>query len=110
MKELNKGVVSEMTGRFSFVSVTLIILWSGCIFPGRHRGTRIYEKESGRKAVSREEGPARSAGTSPPQSVRHLGSPPKKENSFEARPNLFRPGTAEKHLMLCKCYLVDGRG
>lgn len=108
IKELNKGVISEMTG----LSVTLIILWSGCIFPGpgRHRGTRTYEKESGRQAVSREEGPARSAGTSPPQSVRHLGSPPKKENSFEVRPNLFRAGTAEKHLMLCKCYLVDGRG
>ena len=75
-------------------------------------GTRIYETELGRQAVSREEGPARSAGTSRPQSVRHLGSPPreKEKNSFEARPNSIEAGTAKKHLMLCKCYLVDGRG
>lgn len=83
MKELNQ-ICTEVSGlklnRFCICDAgnsldRLHFSWS-C---GRHEGTRIYEKESGQQAVSREEGPARSAGTSRPQSVRHLGLPPRKK-------------------------------
>lgn len=98
--------------------VPKVTLWTGCSISvpvTNHEGTRIGGRElrEGRGGAGEQWGERRTSTLSwhsPATGSMAFGLGAKKKSSSEEMPKWIGAGTAKKHLMLFKCYLVDGSG